>query len=138
MQENGEVRFTARIPPDLVRRVESFASSTSISRNQALVELVRLGLDADTAGIETSLQIQAQIKRELQSLRGLVVAAIDSGDAATAAVLSHQVRAGLIEGDQISSNFISIRGILPKLKQLKKQSPASNAAADLLDGTTNE
>lgn len=133
MPGSSEVRFTARIPAEVVRRIEAFASTTGISRNTALVEVVRLGLDADTAGVETALQVQAQVKRQLQSLRGLVVACVDAADMAVAASLAHQVNAGVIKPDQIRGQYASIRKALPVFKQMKKQVSASGD--DLMDGT---
>lgn len=129
-------RLTLRLPSGTVRRIEEFSARNGISNTRAVDMLVGLGLDAELAGVEGLMTLEQKIVSEMRSMRGLIVAGIDSADAATAAVLAHQVAAGLLESDGMSSQFVSIRRAVPKLKALKRQ--ASAAGDDMMAGTIDE
>jgi len=132
-------RLTIRLPADLVRRVDAFSASCSVSRTKAIEKLLALGLDADTAGVETALQIQAQLKRELNSLRGLVVAAVDGADTLAMLHLMQLIRDGDIEQGEALSTFFKARQQIGKLKQVKKQQPvARKSSDDLTEGLDDE
>lgn len=133
-REKDAKRLTLRLAPGTVRRIEEFAGRSGVSVSRCVDMLCNSGLDAEVAGIENLLSMEQKIVTEMRSLRGLVVAAIDSGDAAVAAVLAHQVAAELLEPDGISHQYITIRRALPKFKALKKQVSAS-ASDDMMSGT---
>lgn len=118
--KNNAVRMTLRLPSGVTKRLDEWAARNSVSRTQAVAELCQLGLDGELAGLESQLALQQQLKRELQGLRGLIVAAIDSADTACLIGLIGQVRAELLEQADVVSDFRKIRERLPLLKQAKK------------------
>ncbi|HKI62007.1 MAG TPA: hypothetical protein VKA31_06915 [Mariprofundaceae bacterium] len=121
MPKNDSVRANLRLPSDVVRRVDEFASRSCISRTQAVTELLHLGLDGELAGLESCLQIQAQLHRELQSLRGLVVAVMDSSDTACALTLMQMVGSGVIPSAEAANRYRSARQqAMQQIRQLKK------------------
>lgn len=120
-KEKRTTRCNLHISSSIVLRVDNYSSVNGLSRSQSVAELLSLGLDADSAGIESMAQSSQQIRKDIQSLRSLVVASIDSGD--VAAVVGLRVLAGQeIEADQFSEVFVESRRIAGRLKQLKKQS----------------
>jgi len=115
-------RVNLRLDQKLVNRVDSFSSQNSISRTKAIDELIQLGLDSELAGIESSLAIQQKLSRDLQSLRGLVAAAIDAADTSSALSLVLQLQSGQLKPEQVSDIFSKARKIAKtKIKQLKKE-----------------
>jgi len=115
-------RVNLRLDSKLVDRIDNFAVQNSISRTKAFEELVQLGLDSELAGVESILSIQNKLTRDLQSIRGLVAAAIDASDTACALNLVLQIRSGELEPDQVSDLFQKARKIAKsKIKQMKKE-----------------
>lgn len=140
MPTSDEKRLTIRLSSSLVRRVDAFAASCSVSRTKAVEELLSLGLDADTAGVETALQVQSQVKRELNSLRGLVAAAVDAADTSCMLSLFQMIHDKDIKSDEALSTFAKARGQVCRLYQVKKQQPVARKvpSSDLTEGLEND
>jgi len=125
MQKNGKKTHKTRCNLNLctkaVQQIDTLASAYSISRTAAFEQIIRLGLDADQAGIDSSLAMQNKIKNELNGLRGLMAAAIDAADTASSTSLLLAFQNGEIEADKIADLFSKARRYTREnIKQLKK------------------
>lgn len=125
MQKQGKstrkTRCNLSLCTQTVQRIDALASTYSISRTAAFEQLIQLGLDADEAGIDTSIAIQSKIKNELNGLRGLIAAAIDAADTASSTALLLAFQTGQIEADAIANTYTKARRYTKEnIKQLKK------------------
>jgi len=137
MAKSSTVRRNLYLSPEVVGRVEEFASRNSISTSRGAELLLQLGLDAELSGAESMIAISNKLSSELNSLRGLVVASIDAADTSCALQLSAMGKAGLIKQGDISHVFSTSRKHAKnQIKQMKKStvSPPSPKHNELLEG----
>jgi|GEM_PF-7056535 len=121
--DTNKKRVGLRLDLKLVARIENFRKRNSISFQKAAEELLDLGLDAEMSGVESVLNVQQKLSRDLHSIRGLIAAAIDAADTSSALSLIHQIQAGVTTPDQLSAVFKKSRKLAKtQIKQLKKDS----------------
>lgn len=82
MQNDGTKRCNLNLQKKTIRGVDAFASTYSLSRTRAIEELLKLGMDAEISGIDSTLAMQSKIKHELDRLCGLVATTRLCADAA--------------------------------------------------------
>ena len=111
-QSDATTRVTLRLPVELVKRVDEFASRAYCSRTAAVAELLGLGLDGSLAGLESAMAMQSKLKRELESLRVLVATVMRSADTSTGMqVLLSRRRQEIKGGGEASDLFRQARKI---------------------------
>jgi len=121
--QKNKPRINIRIDASLMKKLDRWASDAGISRSSAVSELLSIGMDSDTAGLESALSMQQQIRKEISSMRALIAESVTSSDTTAALHLSQMADSGAIAHDQIIAVFIKARQIArAKLKSAKKSS----------------
>ena len=99
LHKNPKKRVSLFIHQEMLSRVESWAGARGTSRNQALLDLIGLGLDASAAGADTRAELDARLRDELRVIRALVAESIYSSDSCVRLVLD------LFEDIDVESEF---------------------------------
>lgn len=120
MPKNDVTRKTLRLPRSTAAALEEFARRNSLSTTAAADHLIRQGLDAELAGVENLVAVEQKLMASIGSLRGLVVAALDSADTACALQLQSMVKGGQASSGEVSGLYQSARTAAGRLKALKK------------------
>ena len=116
---NETKRANMYLPVKLLARVDGWARDNGTSRTAAIETLLMLGLDSDSAGLETALAMHARTKKELQSLRGLIVASIDAADTGVAMQVLLAGQRDEIKHGEAKELYRQAREAGRKLKRLK-------------------
>jgi len=118
---NPKQRANLRLSVDLLKRIDSWARSASVSRSKAIEELARIGLDADTSGLESSLGMQQQLRKDIASLRALTAESVTASDTTAALQILAMAKSNMIDTDKMIGSFVSARRMArEQLKKAKK------------------
>jgi len=94
-----------RMTDGINKKINKFAKDNTISRSDAVEELIQLGLDADLCGVESSITQSKKIARSLDMISSLIRQSIQSTDTACALTFYAQIQRGLVTIDQFTTIF---------------------------------
>jgi len=96
----------------LLKMIDKFKKDNAlVSRSDAVEQLIILGLDADTCGIESSIIQSKRLTKAIDNVASLVRESIRSADTASALSFYAQIERGIVSIEQFTE-------IYPKAKKL--------------------